>query len=197
MNDRAANLYHFTDTARLPWIIVTGELRPGPNRIGGFPDPDFLWATTNNRGDCTASCRGAASRGAWRSGRTRLVRFTLQQADFEPWSTIRGRYSQWTAEHVFKLEEVARRRGQVDFASWYCRADGLPLSRALSVETRTYAGSWQSLKGCAHVVFDGRPDMRGILIEGLIYSSTRVPAETNAYAVGQPISIEKLRGRSA
>jgi hypothetical protein len=123
-----------------------------------------------------------------------LVRFTLQLADFEPWAAIRGRFPQWTAEHVFKLEEVACRRGQADFASWYCRADGLPLDRVLSVEARTYTGSWQALRDRVPVLFDGRPDMRGVLIEGLIYSSTRVPAQTNGYAVGQPVSIEKLRG---
>ena len=47
-------VYHFTDTAR---FLRDSELRPGRNKIGAFPDPEFLWATSNAIGDCTA--RGA------------------------------------------------------------------------------------------------------------------------------------------
>ena len=43
-------IYHFTDSARLPWIWAVGELRPGRNQIGGMPF-DFLWATTNRQGE--------------------------------------------------------------------------------------------------------------------------------------------------
>jgi hypothetical protein len=49
-----ARVYHFTDTARLPWIIQTGELRPDPHRLGGFP-ADFVWATLNAGGDRTSA----------------------------------------------------------------------------------------------------------------------------------------------
>jgi hypothetical protein len=42
-------LYHYSDTARLPWILDTGDLRVGRNKIGNFPDPDFLWATPRGR----------------------------------------------------------------------------------------------------------------------------------------------------
>jgi hypothetical protein len=30
-------IYHFTDTMRLPWIIETGELRVGLNRVSKLP----------------------------------------------------------------------------------------------------------------------------------------------------------------
>jgi hypothetical protein len=66
-------VFHFTDTARLPWILATGELRPGRNAIWDFPSADFLWATTDARGDRTAS----VDRKALRKGFTREVRFTL------------------------------------------------------------------------------------------------------------------------
>ena len=33
-------VYHFTDSAHLPWILSDGELRPGANKIGGYP---ALW----------------------------------------------------------------------------------------------------------------------------------------------------------
>ena len=74
-------VYHFTDTARLPWILQSGELRPGANRIGGFPHPDFLWATTSERGARSA----AASMQGFRTGLTRMVRFILHADDFEAW----------------------------------------------------------------------------------------------------------------
>jgi hypothetical protein len=49
-----STLYHFTDTARLPWILLTRQLEPGRNQVGGYP-VDFLWATTNARGDATST----------------------------------------------------------------------------------------------------------------------------------------------
>ena len=33
-------VYHFTDSTHLPWILSDGELKPGANRIGGYP---ALW----------------------------------------------------------------------------------------------------------------------------------------------------------
>jgi hypothetical protein len=39
---------HFTDSAHLPWILSDGELRPGANKIGSYPAPEFVWATTND-----------------------------------------------------------------------------------------------------------------------------------------------------
>jgi hypothetical protein len=82
------HVYHFTDTARLPWILRSGELRPGANRVGGYPDPDFLWATVDSRGARSASGGGQG----YREGLVRLVRFTLRAEDFEPWPGILRRY---------------------------------------------------------------------------------------------------------
>jgi hypothetical protein len=97
-------VYHYTDTARLPWILNSGLLMPGRNQIGGYPDPDFLWATTSPDGDGSAS----ASREAFRSGLTQMVRFVLHTDDFEPWPTIVERSPQWTPDIVAQLENAAR-----------------------------------------------------------------------------------------
>ena len=64
-----SRLYHFTDTAHLPWIFMAGELRPGLNRIGNYPSPEFVWATTDARGDRSA----AASKQGVREGLTRAA----------------------------------------------------------------------------------------------------------------------------
>jgi hypothetical protein len=133
-------VFHFTDTARLPWILATGELRPGRNAIWDFPSADFLWATTDARGDRTAS----VDRKALRKGFTREVRFTLEAADFEPWSGIRRRFPQWTPEQIDRLERFARSR-RVSPDRWRCRPDPLSSDRWGLVETKTYMGGWKPL----------------------------------------------------
>jgi hypothetical protein len=90
------NLYHFSDTGRLPWIVSTDELRPGANVLGGYPSPEFIWATSDARGSRTAA---GGARG-YREDACRLVRFTVDAADFEPWSGIGARYPAWTPEQV-------------------------------------------------------------------------------------------------
>jgi hypothetical protein len=64
-------VYHFTDTTRLPWIIDSGELQPGKNRIGGYP-LDFLWATSSLNGDRTSSASSKQALKLWRSGALNL-----------------------------------------------------------------------------------------------------------------------------
>lgn len=126
-------LYHFTDTARLPWIILSGELRPGRNKIGGFPDPDFLWATPDPRGDMTAS----ADRGEYyRSGKVRHVRFTLDVDGFIPWSHVPTQFPQWTPAYVAMLEGAAQ--GKSSPSTWWCRAAPIPCEGWKEIETRSY-----------------------------------------------------------
>lgn len=125
-------LYHYTDTARLPWIIQSGELRPGRNAIGGFPQPDFLWATSDPQGDRTAS----AHRGDyWRRGALWHARFVLDPADFLRWADNRDSLPGWTADHVGRLEAA---KGASPSAWWY-REASLPLSACRAVEVRSYA----------------------------------------------------------
>ena len=42
-------VYHYTDTLRLPWIILADALQPGRNKTSELPF-DFVWATTSERG---------------------------------------------------------------------------------------------------------------------------------------------------
>jgi hypothetical protein len=159
-------VFHFTDTARLPWILATGELRPGRNAIGNFPSLDFLWATTEARRDRTAS----VDRKALRKGLTREVRFTLKAADFEPWSEIVRRFPQWTPEQIDQLERVARSmRGSPD--RWRCRPDPLPSKRWDLVETKTYLGEWKPLQKWNVVKVSGDPRALGIIIGGMVCMS--------------------------
>ncbi len=175
----AMTVYHFTCTARLPWIVEAMELRPGRNQIGGYP-VDFLWATTNLQGDRTA----AAMQG-YRTSLTALVRLTLHAEDFELWPAILERFPQWTPEHVHRLEAAARRRGETNFGHWRVRAEPLPLRRVISVEAKTYTGKWQTID--LSEVCVGIPTMRGVLLNGFVNCSVQNirPGHPTGYATGK------------
>jgi hypothetical protein len=159
------DIYHFTCTARLPWIIASGELRPGRNQIGKFPDPDFLWATTCREGDRTAS--GMLG---YRKGISALVRRTLHAEDFELWPAIVARFPQWTPDQVRRLEAAARRKGETKVSCWRARTDPLPLTRVIAAEAKTYIGNWQSVElRCIQHPID--PSLRGIEFCGSVYCS--------------------------
>ncbi|WP_267427357.1 hypothetical protein [Methylobacterium sp. GC_Met_2] len=164
-----APVYHFTDTARLPHILFSGELRAGRNQIGGFPDPDFLWATTSATGDRTAS----ASMPALREGRVRLVRFTLAAQDFEPWDTIVSRVPAWTPNHVERLERAAIGKSRPQ--DWRCRLAPLPADQWVGIETRSYTDKvWRPLPTPWSVIpLDAQS--YAVQIGAKVYASTAVP----------------------
>lgn len=172
--DDADHVYHFTCTARLPWIVATKELRPGRNQVGGFPSPDFLWATIRSQGDRTAS----AMQG-YRKRATALVRLTLFAEDFEPWPAITARFPQWTTQQVHRLQAAALRRGEGDVESWRARAEPLPIARVISAEAKTYTGDWQPIK-LVSLQHPKEPDMRGILLNGTVYCSIRIMEDGRA-----------------
>jgi hypothetical protein len=77
------HVYHFTDTARLPWILESGMLRVDRGAIGKYPTK-FVWATTLLNGDptCTALSRNQTLESR-QNGSLRLVRFTFNASDFD------------------------------------------------------------------------------------------------------------------
>jgi hypothetical protein len=170
-----ANVYHFTDTARLPWIIESGELQPGKNRIGGYP-PDFLWATLEQNGDRTSSASSKQALKLWRDGAIQLIRFTLNADDFEDWRELVNRHPAWKPHHIAQLEAAAVALGQKDTNSWRCRARPLPLTRALRVEAKSYArGQWITVDATLDfcIMFEDMPASRAFVIDGQAYRATR------------------------
>jgi hypothetical protein len=103
MSKSVTNIYHHTDSARLPWILRDQSLKPGGNQIGDFPD-DFLWATSDPMGDPTATSTSAAARARYRDGLIANVRFVLARDDFAPRLTVKETYPQWTPKHCAMLE---------------------------------------------------------------------------------------------
>jgi hypothetical protein len=183
------NVYHFTDSARLPFILHDGELRPGLNRTGNYPS-DFVWATTSDKGSRTASgTGGASSREAYRKGMTRLVRFTFPADAFIRWQDILADHPEWTDADRKRLERSARDLGDHEIASWHCRSEPLPLSEAIRIETRTYTGRWEefSVPTSAYTFPDGAV---GLKLGKLIYVSQQGfnSAGVRGYKVFDPVS---------
>ncbi len=159
-------LYHHTDTARLPFILRTGELRPGANRIGGYPDPDFLWATTDPNGDRTS----AADRGEhYRTGKTRHVRFTLDAGRFFPWSEVPARHPRWTPDQIARLEAAAR--GKSNPSAWWCGDRTIPLANCIAIETRSYRDNRWRLLDPKTVVFALDNGWVAVEIAGTVFLS--------------------------
>jgi hypothetical protein len=122
-------VYHFTDNGRLPWILHSRELRPSRNRIGGFPDRDFLWPSASFPFDM------------FREGKLLLIRFSLDAADFGPWREAVARMGYWTPQHAENIERAGRDTGD-DPSTWYCRGTPLSPQRWLAVEARSHDGPW-------------------------------------------------------
>ena len=161
------HVYHFTCTARLPWIIATRELRPFRDPTSGFPNPDFVWATTRRQGD-----RTAAGMNGYRRGGTALVRLTLSADDFQPWPEITARFPQWKPEHARGLEAAARSMGEANIDCWRARAEPLPLPRIMEAEAKSYTGSWQTIQ-LSYMQHPSEPTVRGILLNGVVYFAAR------------------------
>ena len=160
-------IYHHTDTARLPFILKSGELRPGRNKIGGLPDPDFLWATTDHQGDATAS---ADRSGHYRSGKVRHVRFALVSSDFITWADIPALFPSWTPPHIELLESSARMKSTSP-ASWFCRVEPLSLLQVARIETWSYTNNRWTLLDKQDVTEDDAQGWLAIAIGGKTYAS--------------------------
>ncbi|MFG1276580.1 hypothetical protein [Xanthobacter autotrophicus] len=178
-------LYHFTTSAHLPWIIESGELRPGSNRIGGFPDPDFIWATSDSRGDRTSSAMGGP---LYRTGRAWAVRLTLDPADFFRWSEASALFAQWTKEHISLLEWAAQ--GKSDPRNWWCRATPLPVSAIRSIEAKPYQGStWRPVEAEVSTVWNADGRWLRLTMAGRSFYSRRTlgPQGQDAYELGREL----------
>jgi hypothetical protein len=178
---KAHNVYHFTCTARLPWIIATRELQSYRDPISDFPNPDFVWATTRHQGD-----RTAAGMKGYRSGATALVRLTLSAGDFELWPEITNRFPQWKPDHIRRLEAAARSMGETNTASWRARAEPLPISRIIEAEAKSYTGRWRAVELHDFLQHPSDPAVRGVVVNEVVYYAAQyIAAGHTGYAPGK------------
>ena len=168
------HVYHFTDTVRLPWIIETGELQPGDNRIGGFP-ADFLWATTDNESDLTSSVAAPLARRSYQQQVTQLVQMKRRGGDFAPWRATVGADPAWAPNHVQRLERAALKLGELGIEAWRCRSSALPLTRAIAFHAKAYSvGRWIEIDATTEYCIDtGVAGQRGFVIGEYAYLATR------------------------
>lgn len=164
-------VYHFTDTARLPWIIESGELQVDRGVIGKYPTK-FVWGTKLQNGDRTCSSLNGDQK-ALRQEWVRLVRFTFASTEFEPWIRIKD-HPDWTRELFNRMEATGKKKGGIT-KYWMVRPKPLSITQAIDIETKSYRGCWEPLtKPWWIIKVEGHPKMRGIVIEGMTYLSVQV-----------------------
>jgi hypothetical protein len=137
--------YHFTHTGALPHILESGELRP--HDFGHYPPPAFIWATSNSLGEPNSSAMGDN----YRSGVSRLVRFTLPTECFIPWANMHEHFEGWSLEFQAWLISVgkswASQRGseRASYLNWLVCAQPVPISDVV-IESRSYTDKiWRPL----------------------------------------------------
>jgi hypothetical protein len=155
-------VYHFTDTAHLPAIIVDGQISP--------LDEDVLWATTNPAGDRCANTAYDAFRKPFEKGLCREVRITAGAEDFrDDWQKapqLSSRPLWWTAE---QMRESARPRRQ-STVCWRWRPDALDIDRCL-IETRGRGErQWTSVTEFSILILPMK-DFAAIRVDDHIYLS--------------------------
>ena len=155
----APTVFHFTDTLRLPWILIERQLSPTRGMAApDYPRPTFLWATTNAAGDRSAASSGDSSYQLWRQGGTLLVRFVLAAEDFTPWAEMQRQSPQWTPEKIARLERNGRKKGSSP-EHWQCRTEPLAIDRWVGIETRSYTErTWKPLDFSAYTTLEVNPD---------------------------------------
>jgi hypothetical protein len=137
-------VYHFTSTSHLPWILKAHKLVPNHDNSLDFPSSYLLWATTNAEGDRSIpSIFKRTYIDEWERDFVRLVRFTLDIGDFEPWLEIIKRFPQWAPKDVKLTELEDDSVWDIPPSTWQCRTEPLPMERWLAVETRTQSGPWK------------------------------------------------------
>jgi hypothetical protein len=168
------NLYHFTDSMRLPRILRSVELRPATYVDAMAGARDFVHATSNQHGEKTAATTMSDPDGKfYRGSFYAKVRFTLDADDFEQWMAVVGRYPEWTPKMIKALCDRGHKYGSSPF-SWYARAEPLPLDKVVAVHTMEYPdNNWRSFdRSVAEIstVQDG-PDIMGVRIGDRIFFS--------------------------
>jgi hypothetical protein len=128
-------VYHYSDTARLPWILDAGELRPTSNSMSAYPDPDFLWASTRENGCASATLSNKKE--LYKNGIVDVVRFTLAAVDFKDWPDLAIDHPDWNALHIAALNKSGVEMGD-DPRTWRCRIGSLKRCRWIAIHLRSY-----------------------------------------------------------
>jgi hypothetical protein len=127
-------IYHHTSLGHLPYILMTGELVP-TGAAKKWPK-DFVWATTDPRGDKTVAICNSTNR-------TKIphVRIGLDEAGWTPWKDLAVQEG-WTLDIIDDLILFARRLGQLDTSGWMARKDAVSVAEFRTIEAKTWTAPW-------------------------------------------------------
>lgn len=126
-------IYHHTSLAHLPWILHDGHLRGSP-ASKSWPT-DFVWGTTDSRGDrTTAICRAAREQVRVRI----LIPLGIMTPEWRALALANG----WTSEHILRLARVCGRVGQHDTTGWRAMIGPLDIAECLGAEYKRWNGKW-------------------------------------------------------
>jgi len=165
-------VYHFTDSAHLPWILSSGVLRASEVKPLGWP-ADLLWATEDGAKEATAT---GAYGSHYRSGSVFLVRIELGAEHFFPWPEVMDRLPAWQDKHVNALNTTAREKGS-DPSRWWCRDRTVAVGSFLAIHGRTWAnGKWDSVDPDLIRTAQHGKNWLGVPFRGKTYLSTQIPA---------------------
>jgi hypothetical protein len=114
-------LFHHTTSARLPYIILDGEIEPNNEGV--------LFATASPDGDrCSLAQRQADG---YRQGVLLRTRIAMPGELFRPWREV------LTPSEIAMHEQWARDRGQ-STEGWYARREPVSLDDCYAVHARSY-----------------------------------------------------------
>ena len=131
-------IYHHTSLGHLPYILMTGEMVPTGARKR-WPK-DFIWATTDARGDKAVSiCNSQA--------RTTIphVRIGFDAGAWSPWKDLAIQEG-WMLDIIDDLVMAARRLGQLDTTGWMARADAVSVAEIKTIEMKTWTRPWEAAR---------------------------------------------------
>jgi len=131
-------LYHHTSLAHLPYILLEGALIPTIPASDEWPN-DFVWATTDARGDRTT---GICSHG--RGKKVPHVRIGLKEGMFLPWEE-QADNADWGQHTRDMLVRYANAMGQPNTLGWYACQEKVPIQEAVSIEMKTWSTPWQPI----------------------------------------------------
>jgi hypothetical protein len=147
-----SNVFHFTDTMRLPWILDADELRPGTaSRINykGLPLLNFVWGTSAAIANTAQlfwewTPEGAVRSNTYEAGLIWLVRFTLSDEDFVPWPDALKERPEW-ADRIEHMNTLSISQGD-NPEEWWTHSGSLDRSKWLAIDAKSYDGSWRNIR---------------------------------------------------
>jgi hypothetical protein len=90
-------------------------------------------------------------------------------------------FPQWTDFHIQRLEKSAR--GLSNPTDWFCRAEPLPISDVLAIETRSWRGAWMPLASREVALVDDAHGALAMFVAGNVCVSKQfeLPSGVTAY----------------